>query len=81
MARPGRSSLDVRGHGSVAVGLPLLDVFLNENGTALAATGQPLPARFGTWFLGLAEQARPNLMGQDQRRWLDRLELDRKSVV
>ena len=38
--------------GAVTVALPLLDVFLNENGTAMAA-GAPLPARFGTWFWGL----------------------------
>jgi hypothetical protein len=38
--------------GAIAVSLPLLDVFLNDNGTALA-TGAPLPARFGTWFWGL----------------------------
>ena len=37
----------------VAVGLPLLDIFLDGNGTALAATGAPLPIRFGTWFWGL----------------------------
>ena len=37
---------------AVSVGLPFLDCFLNENGTALAATGQPLPVRFGTWFWG-----------------------------
>lgn len=37
----------------IAVGLPLLDVFLNGNGTAMAATGAPLPVRFGTWFWGL----------------------------
>ena len=35
------------------VGLPMLDCFLNDNGTALA-TGAPLPLRFGTWFWGLA---------------------------
>src|SRR5690606_33593383 len=29
-----------------------LDCFLNENGSALAATGAPLPVRFGTWFWG-----------------------------
>src|SRR5690349_6800188 len=39
--------------GAVAVSIPFLDIYLNENGTALAATGQPLPARFGTWFWGL----------------------------
>lgn len=38
---------------AVTVALPFLDLFLNENGTALAATGQPLPERFGTWFWGL----------------------------
>jgi len=35
---------------AVSVTLPFLDCFLNENGTALAATGAPLPVRFGTWF-------------------------------
>jgi len=35
---------------AVSVGLPLLDAFLNDNGTALAATGAPLPTRFGTWY-------------------------------
>src|SRR5580658_492904 len=38
--------------GAVTVALPLLNCFLNENGTALAA-GAPLPVRFGTWFWGL----------------------------
>jgi hypothetical protein len=38
---------------AVSVSLPFLDLFLNDNGTALAATGQPLPERFGTWFWGL----------------------------
>jgi hypothetical protein len=37
---------------TVAVSLPILDLFLNDNGTALA-TGEVLPARFGTWFWGL----------------------------
>ena len=37
---------------TVSVALPFLDCFLNENGTALAATGAPLPVRFGTWFWG-----------------------------
>ena len=36
------------GGAAVTVGLPFLDAFLNNNGTALAATGQPLPVRFGT---------------------------------
>lgn len=38
---------------AVTVGLPLLDVFLDGNGEALAATGAPVPVRFGTWFWGL----------------------------
>jgi hypothetical protein len=37
----------------VAVGVPLLDAFLDNNGMALAATGAPVPVRFGTWFWGL----------------------------
>ena len=37
----------------VVVGVPLLDVFLDGNGEALAATGAPVPVRFGTWFWGL----------------------------
>jgi predicted ATPase/class 3 adenylate cyclase len=36
--------------------------------------------RFGTWFLDLAEQARPLLAGPDQRRWLDRLELEHDNI-
>jgi hypothetical protein len=39
------------GGAAVSVGLPLLDYFLNGNGTALAQ-GAPLPVRFGTWFWG-----------------------------
>ena len=38
--------------GAVTVGLPLLNCFLNGNGTALA-DGRPMPVRFGTWFWGL----------------------------
>jgi hypothetical protein len=37
---------------AVTVGLPFLDCFLDDNGTALAATGAPLPVCFGTWFWG-----------------------------
>ena len=40
------------GGAAISVGLPFLDCFLNENGTALAATGAPLPVCFGTWFWG-----------------------------
>jgi hypothetical protein len=38
---------------AVAVGVPLLDIFLDGNGQAMAATGAPVPVRFGTWFWGL----------------------------
>jgi hypothetical protein len=38
--------------GAVTVALPLLNCFLNGNGTALAS-GAPLPVRFGTWAWGL----------------------------
>jgi hypothetical protein len=40
----------VRG-SAVVVGLPLLDLFLDGNGQALA-NGAPIPTRFGTWFWG-----------------------------
>ncbi|MCA9532831.1 MAG: DUF1552 domain-containing protein [Myxococcales bacterium] len=39
------------GGAAVGVSLPLLDVFLNDNGTALA-DGTALPRRFGTWIWG-----------------------------
>jgi hypothetical protein len=38
---------------AVAVGLPFLDMFLDRKGAALAATGAPLPTRFGCWYWGL----------------------------
>jgi hypothetical protein len=38
--------------GVVTVGLPFLDCFLNDSGTAMAS-GAPIPVRFGTWFWGL----------------------------
>ncbi len=41
------------GGGAVSVALPYLDCVLNESGTALAATGQALPVRFGTWYWGM----------------------------
>jgi hypothetical protein len=37
---------------AVSVALPLLNCFLNNNGTALAS-GAPIPVRFGTWGWGL----------------------------
>jgi hypothetical protein len=43
--------------GAVTLALPLLNCFLNNNGTALA-DGRPMPVRFGTWYwhLGMAKQ-------------------------
>jgi len=43
------------GGGAVVVALPLLDCFLNDNGTALAS-GAPMPVRFGTYFWALGMQ-------------------------
>jgi len=37
--------------GVVTMGIPLLDCFLNEHGTA-HAQGAPLPVRFGAWMWG-----------------------------
>jgi hypothetical protein len=41
------------GGAAVGVALPFLDCTLNDSGTALAATGAPLPVRFGTWYWGM----------------------------
>lgn len=41
------------GGAAVSVALPFLDIFLDGSGEALAATGAPVPVRFGTWFWGL----------------------------
>ena len=38
---------------AVVLGLPILDSFLNDNGTAFAADGAALPPCFGSWFWGL----------------------------
>jgi len=40
------------GGAAVGVSLPLLDAFLDTNGTALA-DGKPMPVRFATYFWGL----------------------------
>lgn len=52
---------------AVAVALPLLDLFLDGNGQALAS-GAPIPTRFGTWFWGCGvNTARffPSKVGKD----------------
>ena len=48
------------GGGAVAVSLPMLDLFLDGNGQALA-NGAPMPVRFGTWFWGC---------GVNELRWV-----------
>ena len=53
--------------GAITVGLPLLNVFLNGNGTALAS-GEPMPVRFGTWSWGLGMNSKvfiPKKTGAD----------------
>jgi hypothetical protein len=40
------------GGAAVGVGVPLLDIFLDNNGVAFAQTGRPIPVRFGTWIWG-----------------------------
>lgn len=46
------------GGTAVTVGLPILDCVLNDNGSAFADTGAPLPTRFASWFwpLGFGEK-------------------------
>lgn len=48
----------------MTVALPVLEIFLNGNGTALAS-GRPMPQRFGTWFWGC---------GMNPHRWNPRNE-------
>lgn len=43
----------IMGGAGVSVALPFLDCFLDDNGQALAATGEQLPVGFGTWFQAL----------------------------
>lgn len=50
----------VMGGAAVAVGLPILDIMLNDSGTALAG-GSPLPVRLVTWFFG---------NGVNKKRWI-----------
>jgi hypothetical protein len=53
--------------GVVTLGLPLLNCFLNDSGTAMAS-GAPLPLRFGTWFWGLGMNSTvfvPKTVGAD----------------
>jgi hypothetical protein len=50
------------------VALPVLDCFLDGNGQAMAATGAPIPTRFGTWFWGCGINEKrfyPDQVGRD----------------
>jgi Protein of unknown function (DUF1552) len=54
--------------GVVTLGLPILNCFLNDNGTAFASDAAPLPVRFGTWFWGLGMNSQvfvPKTVGAD----------------
>ena len=46
---------------AVATALPLLDIFLDDHGQALAEGGAPMPTRFLTWFWGC---------GVNPERWI-----------
>jgi len=68
--------------GSAAmVALPFLDCFLDSNGAALAATGKPVPTRFGTFFWGcgltkalyLPKDTAPQAQGETLADYLNRL--------
>lgn len=53
---------------AIGVSLPLLDMFLNENGTALALTNERIPVRFGTWIWGcghIPEKWVPRAVGRE----------------
>ncbi len=53
-ALPRRAALrGMLGGTAISVALPFLDCTLNNSGTALAAGGQALPVRFGTWYWGM----------------------------
>jgi hypothetical protein len=71
---------------AVAVGLPILDCFLNDNGNAFAGTKEALPPCFGTWFWGLGlgdGNWQPKSVGvdYDMPRQLAALEPFRKKMV
>ena len=66
--------------GAVSMGLPLLDCFVNEHGTALAQ-GAPLPLRFGTWMWGCGvnpDRWTPSTEGSDFALPVELQALDRE---
>jgi hypothetical protein len=54
--------------GTVAIGLPALDIFLNDNGTAFAE-GSGFPKRFGWWFFGNGVHAEQWVPAGDGPTW------------
>jgi hypothetical protein len=69
--------------GAVSMGLPLLDCFLNDNGTALAQ-GAPLPVRFGAWMWGCGmnpDRWTPSTEGTDFELPIELQALDRELVA
>lgn len=73
---------------TITVGLPILECLLNDSGTAYAATGQPLPNIFGSWFQYLGFNPGrwvPNKVGPDytnniELKMFDRFK-DRMNIV
>jgi len=66
--------------GAVAMGVPLLDCFLNDNGSALAQ-GAPLPLRFGAWMWGCGmnpDRWNPQNVGVDYDLPIELRALDRE---
>ena len=69
--------------GAVSMGIPLLDCFLNCNGTALAQ-GAPLPLRFGVWMWGCGmnpERWTPSATGEGWALSPELVALDRELAV
>jgi tetratricopeptide (TPR) repeat protein len=71
--------------GEEAAGEPrfvLLDTIREFAGEQLEARGEAadIRRRHGAVFLALAERAMPELAGDDQRRWLDRLEREHDNI-
>src|SRR5271154_1109374 len=66
---------------AAVMALPLLDCFLDGNGTAMAATGKAIPTRFGTFFWGcgltkalfLPKETAPRAQGESMADYLKRL--------
>ncbi len=56
------------GGAAVTIGLPALEIFLNDSGTAYADCGTGIPARFGVFYYGngmIPAQWNPTITGPD----------------